>query len=49
MDESIRRRDIRVQELALALLRMDPADRQPLIRRLIDLIVRVADEASDPT
>ena len=49
MDESIRRSDPRVQDLAVALLRMDPADRQPLIRPLIALILRVAAEGSGPT
>ena len=49
MDESIRRRDPRVQDVALALLRMDPADRRPLIRPLLALILRVAAEGSGPT
>ena len=49
MDESIRRRDPRVQDVAVALLRMDPADRQPFIRPLIALIMRVAAEDSGPT
>ena len=49
MDESIRRRDPRVQDVAVALLRMDPADRQPLIRPLIALILRVAADGSGPT
>ena len=48
MDESIRRRDPRVQDVAIALLRMDPAVRQPLIRPLIALILRVAAEGSGP-
>src|SRR5262249_31100856 len=34
VDESIRRRDPRVQDVAVALLRMDPADRPPFIRPL---------------
>ena len=49
VDESIRRRDPRVQEVAAALLRMDPADRQPFIRPFIALIMGVAAEGSDPT
>jgi hypothetical protein len=49
VDESIRRRDPRVQDVAVALLRMDPADRQPLIRPLIALITRVAAGGSGPT
>ena len=49
VDESIRRRDPRVQEVAVALLRMDPADRQPFIRPLLALITRVAAEGSGPT
>ena len=49
VDESIRRRDPRVQEVAVALLRMDPADRQPFLRPLIALILRVAAEGSGPT
>jgi len=49
VDESIRRRDPGVQDVAVALLRMHPADRQPLIRPLIALIVRVAADGSGPT
>src|SRR5262249_58234990 len=49
VEESIRRRDPRVQDVAAALLRMDPADRQPLIRPLIALILRVAADGSGPT
>ena len=49
MDESIRRRDSRVQDVAVALLRMDSADRQPFIRPFIALIMRVAAEGSGPT
>ena len=49
MDESIRRRDPRVQDVALALLRMHPADRQPFLRPLLALILRVAAEGSGPT
>ena len=49
MDESIRRRDPRVQEVAAALLRMDPSDRQTFIRPLIALIMRVAAEGRGPT
>jgi hypothetical protein len=48
VDESIRRRDPRVQDVAVALLRMDPDDRQPFIRSLIALIMRVAAEGSGP-
>ena len=48
MNESIRRRDPRVQDLAVALLRMHPADRQPFIRPLIALILRVAADGSGP-
>jgi hypothetical protein len=49
VDESIRRRDPLVQDVAVALLRMHPADRQPFIRPLIALIMRVAAEGSGPT
>ena len=49
VDESIRRRDPRVQDVAVALLRMDPADRQPFLRPLIALIMRVAADGSGPT
>ena len=49
VDESIRRRDPRVQDVAVALLRLDPADRQPFIRPLIALIQRVAADGSGPT
>jgi hypothetical protein len=49
VDESIRTRDPRVQEVAVALLRLDPADRQPFIRPLLALILRVAAEGSGPT
>ena len=49
VDESIRRRDPRVQDVAVALLRLDPADRQPLIRPLLSLILRVAADGSGPT
>src|SRR5262245_65951735 len=49
VDESIPRRDPRVQDVAVALLRLDPADRQPLIRPLIALILRVAADGSGPT
>jgi len=49
VDESIRRRDPRVQDVALALLRMDPADRQPFIRPFIALIMRAAADSSGPT
>ena len=42
VDESIRRPELRVQAVAAALLRMDPADRRPFIRPLIALIERVA-------
>ena len=49
MDESIRRRDPRVQEVAAALLRMDPGNRKPLIRPLIALIMRDAAKCNGPT
>jgi hypothetical protein len=49
VDELIRRCDPRVQDVAVALLRMDPADRQPFIRPLIALITRIAAEGSGPT
>ena len=49
VDESIRRRDPRVPDVAVALLRMDPADRQPFLRPLIALILRVAADGSGPT
>jgi hypothetical protein len=49
VDEPIRRPDRRVQDVAAALLRMDPADRRPFIRPLIALIMRVAAEGSGPT
>jgi hypothetical protein len=38
-----------VQEVAAALLRMDPSDRQTFIRPLIALIMRVAADGSGPT
>jgi hypothetical protein len=49
VDESIRSGDPRLQEIAVAVLRMDPVDRQPFIRPLIALILRVAAENSGPT
>jgi hypothetical protein len=49
VDESIRKHNPQVQDVAVALLRMDPADRQPLIRPLTALILRVAAEGSGPT
>jgi hypothetical protein len=49
VDESIRNPELRLQEVAGALLRMDPADRQPFIRPLLALILRVAAEGSSPT
>jgi hypothetical protein len=49
VDESIRRRDPRVKDLAVALLRKHPADRQPLILPLLALILRVAADGSGPT
>ena len=49
VDESIRRRDPRVQDVAAALLRMHPADRQPFISPLLALLVRAAAEGSGPT
>ena len=42
MDETIRERDPRLQDVAVALLRMDPANRQLFIYPLIVLIMRVA-------
>jgi hypothetical protein len=38
-----------VQDVAVALLRIDPADRQPLIRPLIALILRLAADSGVPT
>jgi hypothetical protein len=38
-----------VQDVAAALLRMDPADRRPFIRPLIALIMRVAADGNGPT
>jgi hypothetical protein len=49
VDESICRRDPRVQDVAVALLRIDTADRQPWIRPFIALIGRVAPQGSVPT
>ena len=49
VDESIRSRVPRVQDVAVALLRMHPADRQPFLRPLLALILRVAAEGSDLT
>ena len=49
VDERIRRPDPRVQDVSAALLRMDPADRQPFLRPLIALILRVAADGSAPT
>ena len=49
VDERIRRPDPRVQEVAAALLRMDPSDRQAFIRPLIASIMRVAADGSGPT
>ena len=49
MDETIRERDPGLQDVAVALLRMDPADRQAFIRPLIALILRVAADGSGPT
>jgi len=49
VDETIRERDPRLQDVAVALLRMDPADRQAFIRPLIALIMRVAADGSGPT
>ena len=49
VDERIRRPDPRVQDVAAALLRMDPSDRQSFVRPLIALIMRVAAEGSGPT
>jgi hypothetical protein len=49
VDELIRRRNPRVQEVALALLRMDPADRQPFLRPLLALILCVAADGSGST
>ena len=53
VDESIRRRDPRVQDEARALLRMDPADRQPLTtdarsgRRLVRVITRAQTDSRE--
>jgi hypothetical protein len=49
VDERIRRPDPRVQEVAAALLRMDPSDRHAFIHPLIALILRVAADGSGPT
>ena len=49
MDETIRERDPRLQDVAVALLRMDPANRQLFLYPLIALIMRVAAEGSGPT
>jgi hypothetical protein len=49
VDESIRRRDPRVQDVAVALLLMDLADRRPLIRPLLALIQRAAADGGGPT
>jgi hypothetical protein len=38
-----------VQDVAVALRRLDPAERRPLIRPLLALILRVAAEGSGPT
>jgi hypothetical protein len=38
-----------VQDVAVALLRLDPADRHPFIRPLLALILRVAADGSGPT
>jgi hypothetical protein len=48
VDESIRRRDPRVQDVAVALLGMDPVERRPLIRPLLALIRRVAADGRGP-
>ena len=47
--EGIRRPDPRVQDVAAALRRMDPSDRQAFVRPLIALILRVAADGSGPT
>jgi hypothetical protein len=46
VNETIRERDPRLQDVAVALLRMDHADRQPFIYPLIALIMRGAAEGS---
>jgi hypothetical protein len=49
VDQRIRRPDPRVPDVAAALLRMDPSDRQSFIRPLIALILSVAADGSGPT
>src|SRR5262249_31942031 len=49
VDEIIRRPDPRLQEVAAALLRMDPSDRQAFIHPLIALIMRFAADGCGPT
>jgi hypothetical protein len=49
VDESIRWPELRVQAVAAALLRMDPAARRPFIRAIIALIERIAADGSGPT
>jgi hypothetical protein len=49
VDERVRRPDPRVQDVAAVLLRMDPSERQALIRPLLALIMRVAADGSGPT
>jgi hypothetical protein len=46
--KAIRRRHPRVQDVAAALLRMDPAARQPFIRPFIDLVMRVTAVTGSP-
>jgi hypothetical protein len=49
VDESIRSPDPRVQDVAAALLRMGPSDRQAFVRPLVALILRAAADGSGPT
>jgi hypothetical protein len=49
VDESNCRRDPRLRDVCAALLRMDPSDRQAILRPLIALIMRVAADGSGPT
>jgi hypothetical protein len=49
VDNSIRKGDPRLQDVAAALMCLDPADRRPFIRPFIALIRRVAAEGSDLT
>jgi hypothetical protein len=49
VNESFRRRDLRFQDAAAALLRLDSADRQRFIPPLIELLMHVTSEGSGPT